>query len=181
MCDLCRPSGPDSLHPLGIQLVAMPAGVSWARYLRMMGASVLAMFAGAQVVHQYYLPDLVSSPAASLLLLLLYCRYWYYCIVYFFRVSQTFRLNLESCGPSWEVTDSERRQLLLLHSSGSLSRKRNDGVKDCITFIILHPYQLRNTLMWFVICTQNFLSNCKVHLSSRSEIQVENINLWLLK
>lgn len=39
----------------------MPAGVSWPRYLRMMGASVLAMFAGAQVVHQYYLPDLVSS------------------------------------------------------------------------------------------------------------------------
>lgn len=38
----------------------MPAGVSWPRYLRMMGASVLAMFAGAQVVHQYYLPDLVS-------------------------------------------------------------------------------------------------------------------------
>lgn len=36
----------------------MPAGVSWTRYLRMMGASVLAMFAGAQVVHQYYLPDL---------------------------------------------------------------------------------------------------------------------------
>ncbi|KAF3706207.1 putative protein C12orf73 -like protein Precursor [Channa argus] len=36
----------------------MPAGVSWPRYLRMLGASVLAMFAGAQVVHQYYLPDL---------------------------------------------------------------------------------------------------------------------------
>ncbi|XP_019934311.1 ubiquinol-cytochrome-c reductase complex assembly factor 6 [Paralichthys olivaceus] len=36
----------------------MPAGVSWPRYLRMFGASVLAMFAGAQVVHQYYLPDL---------------------------------------------------------------------------------------------------------------------------
>lgn len=36
----------------------MPAGVSWARYSRMLGASVLAMFAGAQVVHQYYLPDL---------------------------------------------------------------------------------------------------------------------------
>ncbi|XP_026167906.1 uncharacterized protein LOC113133355 isoform X1 [Mastacembelus armatus] len=36
----------------------MPAGVSWSRYLRMLGASVLAMFAGAQVVHQYYLPDL---------------------------------------------------------------------------------------------------------------------------
>lgn len=75
LCDLCRPSGPDSPHPLRIQLVEMPAGVSWARYLRMMGASVLAMFAGAQVVHQYYLPDLVSSPAASLLLLLLYQRY----------------------------------------------------------------------------------------------------------
>ncbi|XP_029909365.1 ubiquinol-cytochrome-c reductase complex assembly factor 6 [Myripristis murdjan] len=36
----------------------MPAGVSWPRYLRMLGASVLSMFAGAQVVHQYYLPDL---------------------------------------------------------------------------------------------------------------------------
>ncbi|XP_074534319.1 ubiquinol-cytochrome-c reductase complex assembly factor 6 [Halichoeres trimaculatus] len=36
----------------------MPAGVSWPRYLRMVGASMLAMFAGAQVVHQYYLPDL---------------------------------------------------------------------------------------------------------------------------
>nr|XP_057931302.1 ubiquinol-cytochrome-c reductase complex assembly factor 6 [Doryrhamphus excisus]XP_057931303.1 ubiquinol-cytochrome-c reductase complex assembly factor 6 [Doryrhamphus excisus] len=36
----------------------MPAGVSWTRYLRMYGASILAMFAGAQVVHQYYLPDL---------------------------------------------------------------------------------------------------------------------------
>ncbi|MED6243046.1 hypothetical protein ATANTOWER_014090 [Ataeniobius toweri] len=36
----------------------MPAGVSWPRYIRMFGASVLAMFAGAQVVHQYYLPDL---------------------------------------------------------------------------------------------------------------------------
>ncbi|XP_034444954.1 uncharacterized protein C12orf73 homolog isoform X1 [Hippoglossus hippoglossus] len=38
--------------------VRMPAGVSWPRYLRMFGGSVLAMFAGAQVVHQYYLPDL---------------------------------------------------------------------------------------------------------------------------
>ncbi|XP_077452821.1 ubiquinol-cytochrome-c reductase complex assembly factor 6 [Stigmatopora argus] len=36
----------------------MPAGVSWTRYLRMYGASILAMFVGAQVVHQYYLPDL---------------------------------------------------------------------------------------------------------------------------
>uniref|UniRef100_A0A3P8UKU5 Ubiquinol-cytochrome c reductase complex assembly factor 6 n=1 Tax=Cynoglossus semilaevis TaxID=244447 RepID=A0A3P8UKU5_CYNSE len=36
----------------------MPAGVAWPRYLRMLGASVLAMFAGAQAVHQYYQPDL---------------------------------------------------------------------------------------------------------------------------
>ncbi|XP_036376355.1 protein BRAWNIN [Megalops cyprinoides] len=36
----------------------MPAGVSWPRYLRMLGASILAMFAGAEVVHQYYRPDL---------------------------------------------------------------------------------------------------------------------------
>ncbi|XP_077373234.1 ubiquinol-cytochrome-c reductase complex assembly factor 6 [Festucalex cinctus] len=36
----------------------MPAGVSWSRYLRMYGACMLAMFAGAQAVHQYYLPDL---------------------------------------------------------------------------------------------------------------------------
>ncbi|KAF1386487.1 hypothetical protein PFLUV_G00095360 [Perca fluviatilis] len=36
----------------------MPAGVSWPRYLKMLSASMLAMFAGAQVVHQYYLPDL---------------------------------------------------------------------------------------------------------------------------
>ncbi|XP_035520852.1 uncharacterized protein C12orf73 homolog [Morone saxatilis] len=36
----------------------MPAGVSWPRYLRMFSASLLSMFAGAQAVHQYYLPDL---------------------------------------------------------------------------------------------------------------------------
>ncbi|KAG5273795.1 hypothetical protein AALO_G00155620 [Alosa alosa] len=36
----------------------MPAGVSWPRYLRMLGASILSMFAGAQAVHQYYRPDL---------------------------------------------------------------------------------------------------------------------------
>ncbi|PWA15420.1 hypothetical protein CCH79_00008403 [Gambusia affinis] len=36
----------------------MPAGVPWPRYIRMLGASVLAMFAGAQFVHQYCLPDL---------------------------------------------------------------------------------------------------------------------------
>lgn len=43
------------------ECVEMPAGVSWPRYLRMFGASTLAMFAGAQVVHQYYLPDLVRD------------------------------------------------------------------------------------------------------------------------
>ncbi|KAJ8333292.1 hypothetical protein SKAU_G00421880 [Synaphobranchus kaupii] len=36
----------------------MPAGVSWSRYLSMLGASILTMFAGAEVVHQYYRPDL---------------------------------------------------------------------------------------------------------------------------
>ncbi|XP_066561331.1 ubiquinol-cytochrome-c reductase complex assembly factor 6 [Amia ocellicauda] len=36
----------------------MPAGVSWPRYLSMFGASIIAMFAGAEVVHQYYRPDL---------------------------------------------------------------------------------------------------------------------------
>ncbi|XP_062856142.1 ubiquinol-cytochrome-c reductase complex assembly factor 6 [Trichomycterus rosablanca] len=36
----------------------MPAGVSWPRYLKMFGASILSMFAGAECVHQYYRPDL---------------------------------------------------------------------------------------------------------------------------
>ncbi|XP_029457362.1 uncharacterized protein C12orf73 homolog [Rhinatrema bivittatum] len=36
----------------------MPAGVSWPHYLKMLTASILAMFAGAQVVHRYYRPDL---------------------------------------------------------------------------------------------------------------------------
>ncbi|XP_008108794.1 ubiquinol-cytochrome-c reductase complex assembly factor 6 isoform X2 [Anolis carolinensis] len=36
----------------------MPAGVPWPRYLKMLTASMLAMFAGAEVVHQYYRPDL---------------------------------------------------------------------------------------------------------------------------
>ncbi|XP_040346983.1 ubiquinol-cytochrome c reductase complex assembly factor 6 [Herpailurus yagouaroundi] len=36
----------------------MPAGVSWATYLKMFAASLLAMCAGAEVVHRYYLPDL---------------------------------------------------------------------------------------------------------------------------
>lgn len=39
----------------------MPAGVSWPRYIKMLGASMLAMFAGAEVVHRYYRPDLVGS------------------------------------------------------------------------------------------------------------------------
>uniref|UniRef100_A0A8C4R9S3 Ubiquinol-cytochrome c reductase complex assembly factor 6 n=1 Tax=Eptatretus burgeri TaxID=7764 RepID=A0A8C4R9S3_EPTBU len=36
----------------------MPAGVTWGQYLRMLAASMLCMFTGAQVVHHYYLPDL---------------------------------------------------------------------------------------------------------------------------
>ncbi|XP_068128896.1 ubiquinol-cytochrome c reductase complex assembly factor 6 [Hyperolius riggenbachi] len=36
----------------------MPAGVSWAQYLKMFSASLLSMFAGAEVVHRYYRPDL---------------------------------------------------------------------------------------------------------------------------
>ncbi|XP_067091155.1 ubiquinol-cytochrome-c reductase complex assembly factor 6 [Osmerus mordax] len=36
----------------------MPAGVSWPRYLQMFGASMMAMFVGAECVHQYYRPDL---------------------------------------------------------------------------------------------------------------------------
>lgn len=36
----------------------MPAGVSWPRYIKMFGASMLAMLAGAEVVHRYYRPDL---------------------------------------------------------------------------------------------------------------------------
>ncbi|KAM9073449.1 ubiquinol-cytochrome c reductase complex assembly factor 6 isoform 1-T1 [Megaptera novaeangliae] len=36
----------------------MPAGVSWTSYLKMFAASLLAMCAGAEVVHRYYRPDL---------------------------------------------------------------------------------------------------------------------------
>uniref|UniRef100_A0A8C0MNR7 Ubiquinol-cytochrome c reductase complex assembly factor 6 n=4 Tax=Canidae TaxID=9608 RepID=A0A8C0MNR7_CANLF len=36
----------------------MPAGVSWATYLKMCAASLLSMCAGAEVVHRYYRPDL---------------------------------------------------------------------------------------------------------------------------
>ncbi|XP_069760361.1 ubiquinol-cytochrome-c reductase complex assembly factor 6 [Narcine bancroftii] len=36
----------------------MPAGVSWPRYFMMLGTSILMMFAGAEVVHRYYRPDL---------------------------------------------------------------------------------------------------------------------------
>uniref|UniRef100_A0A8D0CCR7 Ubiquinol-cytochrome c reductase complex assembly factor 6 n=1 Tax=Salvator merianae TaxID=96440 RepID=A0A8D0CCR7_SALMN len=36
----------------------MPAGLSWPRYLKLFTANLLAMFAGAEVVHRYYRPDL---------------------------------------------------------------------------------------------------------------------------
>lgn len=49
----------------------MPSGVSWPRYLKMLGSSVLAMFAGAQVVHLYYLPDLVSEQSTVITLLVI--------------------------------------------------------------------------------------------------------------
>lgn len=39
----------------------MPAGVPWSTYLKTLAASMLAMFAGAEVVHRYYRPDLVSA------------------------------------------------------------------------------------------------------------------------
>ncbi|XP_011790513.1 PREDICTED: uncharacterized protein C12orf73 homolog isoform X1 [Colobus angolensis palliatus] len=39
----------------------MPAGVPMSTYLKMFTASLLAMFAGAEVVHRYYRPDLVTG------------------------------------------------------------------------------------------------------------------------
>uniref|UniRef100_A0A8C6AEU3 Protein BRAWNIN n=1 Tax=Monodon monoceros TaxID=40151 RepID=A0A8C6AEU3_MONMO len=39
----------------------MPAGVSWTSYLKMFASSLLAMCAGAEVVHRYYRPDLTIS------------------------------------------------------------------------------------------------------------------------
>lgn len=39
----------------------MPGGVPWSAYLKMLSSSLLAMCAGAQVVHWYYQPDLVSA------------------------------------------------------------------------------------------------------------------------
>ncbi|XP_019370897.1 PREDICTED: uncharacterized protein C12orf73 homolog [Gavialis gangeticus] len=36
----------------------MPVGVSWPRYLKVFCLNMLAMFAGAEVVHRYYRPDL---------------------------------------------------------------------------------------------------------------------------
>uniref|UniRef100_A0A2K6KUC6 Ubiquinol-cytochrome c reductase complex assembly factor 6 n=3 Tax=Colobinae TaxID=9569 RepID=A0A2K6KUC6_RHIBE len=39
----------------------MPAGVPMSTYLKMFTASLLAMFAGAEVVHRYYRPDLMRN------------------------------------------------------------------------------------------------------------------------
>lgn len=39
----------------------MPGGVPWSAYLKMFSSSLLAMCAGAQVVHWYFRPDLVSA------------------------------------------------------------------------------------------------------------------------
>lgn len=48
------------LHPLMVT-TAMPAGISWSRYLTFLTASMLSMFAGASVVHNYFKPNLVST------------------------------------------------------------------------------------------------------------------------
>uniref|UniRef100_A0A8C8AGF5 Uncharacterized protein n=1 Tax=Otus sunia TaxID=257818 RepID=A0A8C8AGF5_9STRI len=45
----------------------MPAGVPWPTYLKALAGSMLAMFAGAEVVHRYYRPDLVSAGLRELL------------------------------------------------------------------------------------------------------------------
>lgn len=34
----------------------MPAGVTWGQYLSFSAAAMLSMFAGSQIVHQYYKP-----------------------------------------------------------------------------------------------------------------------------
>uniref|UniRef100_A0A670YM02 Uncharacterized protein n=1 Tax=Pseudonaja textilis TaxID=8673 RepID=A0A670YM02_PSETE len=39
----------------------MPAGVSWPKYLKILTAAFLSMLAGAQTVHKFYRPDLVST------------------------------------------------------------------------------------------------------------------------
>ncbi|KAL1774860.1 hypothetical protein HispidOSU_005607 [Sigmodon hispidus] len=46
------------LHSCSPALSAMPGGVPWFAYLKMVSSSLLAMCAGAQVVHWYYRPDL---------------------------------------------------------------------------------------------------------------------------
>ncbi|XP_007644530.1 uncharacterized protein C12orf73 homolog isoform X1 [Cricetulus griseus] len=45
--------------PVHSPLCTMPGGVPWSAYLKMLSSSLLAMCAGAQVVHWYYRPDLV--------------------------------------------------------------------------------------------------------------------------
>ena len=34
----------------------MPAGVTWGQYIAFSSAAMLSMFAGSQIVHQYYKP-----------------------------------------------------------------------------------------------------------------------------
>lgn len=47
--------------PSPSSLPTMPAGVPTSTYLKMLTASLLAMCAGAEVVHRYYRPELVSA------------------------------------------------------------------------------------------------------------------------
>lgn len=65
----------------------MPSGVSWPRYIRMLGSSVLAMFAGAQLVHLYYLPDLVWELSTVVLSSVVLYTHWFWlscCSTFFF-------------------------------------------------------------------------------------------------
>uniref|UniRef100_A0A8C5SPF1 Uncharacterized protein n=1 Tax=Laticauda laticaudata TaxID=8630 RepID=A0A8C5SPF1_LATLA len=48
----------------------MPAGVSWPKYLKILTAAFLSMLAGAQTVHKFYKPDLVTGVARSVSLML---------------------------------------------------------------------------------------------------------------
>lgn len=59
LCEPLREEAP----PSQALPAAMPAGVPWPTYLKTLAASMLAMFAGAEVVHRYYRPDLVSARA----------------------------------------------------------------------------------------------------------------------
>ncbi|KAL0610960.1 protein C12orf73-like protein, partial [Plecturocebus cupreus] len=49
---------PGAQHSCSSRPPTMPAGVPMSTYVKMLAASLLAMCAGAEVVHRYYRPDL---------------------------------------------------------------------------------------------------------------------------